>query len=135
MLREDAAMSILSACGVPAELVTGKAEGTGGREAWRRFLHGSVDPVAKLVAEELTLKLEQDVTLDLSSLHASDVRGLFDRWWAGAWTLPRRQALRGLSGMTRPTEPRDRRSSYKIFVHLLFGRSCLVRFRGARFRL
>ena len=58
MLREDAAMSILSGCGVPAELVTGKAEGTRGREAWRRFVHGSVDPAAKLVAEELTLKLE-----------------------------------------------------------------------------
>ena len=74
VLREDAALSILSACGVPVELVS-KGEGTASREAWRRFLHGSVDPVARLVAQELSEKLETSVSLDLSSLHASDVQG------------------------------------------------------------
>ena len=74
VLREDAAMSILSACGVPVELVS-KGEGTASREGWRRFLHGSVDPVARLVAQELSAKLETAVSLDLSSLHASDVQG------------------------------------------------------------
>ena len=74
VLRSDAALSILSACGVPVELVS-KGEGTASREAWRRFLHGSVDPVARLVAQELSEKLETDVTLDLSSLHASDIQG------------------------------------------------------------
>ena len=43
-LRTDAAMSILAACGLPASLVTMPADGTGQREAWRRFLHGSVSP-------------------------------------------------------------------------------------------
>ena len=74
LLRSDVGLSILAACGVPVELIE-KAEGSAGREAWRRFLHGSVDPVAKLVAAELTEKLEQSVTLDLSALHASDVQG------------------------------------------------------------
>ncbi len=74
MLRSDAALSILSACGIPVELVS-KGEGTASREAWRRFLHGSVDPVARLVAAELSDKLEMDVSLDLSGLHASDIQG------------------------------------------------------------
>ena len=64
VLRSDVGMSILNARGVPSELVE-RGEGTGAREAWRRFLHGSVDPVAKLVAAELSEKLETDVTLDL----------------------------------------------------------------------
>ena len=75
VLRSDVGMSILNACGVPAELVAGKAEGTAAREGWRRFLHGSVDPVARIVAQELSEKLERDVTLDLSGLHASDIQG------------------------------------------------------------
>ncbi|MCY4487666.1 MAG: hypothetical protein OXF11_11210 [Deltaproteobacteria bacterium] len=56
------------------ELVS-KGERTASREAWRRFLHGSVDAVAKLVAQELSDKLEMDVSLDLSGLHASDIQG------------------------------------------------------------
>ena len=74
-LRSRTAVSILGACGVPAELVDGNAEGTGRREAWRQFLHGTIQPVADIVAEELTLKLELPVTIGFDRLFASDVQG------------------------------------------------------------
>ena len=74
MLRSDVGMSILSACGIGVELVS-RAEGSSGREAWRRLLHGTIDPAARIVAQELSEKLETDVSLDLSSLHASDISG------------------------------------------------------------
>ena len=64
----------LRACGIPVELIS-KGEGTASREARRRLLHGTIDPVARIVAQELSAKLETDVTLDLSALHASDVQG------------------------------------------------------------
>ena len=100
VLRSDVGMSILNARGVPSELVE-RGEGTGAREAWRRFLHGSVDPVAKLVAAELSEKLETDVTLDLSSLHASDVQGrarAFQSLVGGGMSIAEAAAVTGLIG-------------------------------------
>ena len=48
------------------------ADGTGQREAWRRFLHGSVSPVARIVQGELRAKL--DDTGAVARLHGA-VRG------------------------------------------------------------
>ena len=55
-IRSAAALTVFGACGVPPSLVTLPADGTGQREAWRRFLHGSVSPVARLVEAELQVK-------------------------------------------------------------------------------
>ena len=75
-LRSDAALSIYSACGVPPSLVTMPADGTGQREAWRRFLHGSVSPVARIVQGELRAKLDTPaLALDFTALYAADVSG------------------------------------------------------------
>ena len=41
-LRQAVEVSILGACGVPPALVTSGSDGTGQRESWRRFLHGSI---------------------------------------------------------------------------------------------
>ena len=71
-LRSDAALAVLSACGVPASLVT-DADGTSQRESWRRFVMGSVEPLLAIVAEEVEAKLETRVTFDLSSLWAHDL--------------------------------------------------------------
>ena len=93
-------MSILSACGIPVDLVS-KSEGTASREAFRRFLHTSIDPVARLVAQELSEKLETDVTLDLSSLHASDVQGrarAFQSLVGGGMPIAEAAAVTGLIG-------------------------------------
>ena len=74
-LRSEVATAILAACGVPAELAE-SADGTAARESWRRFLHGSVAPVAELIAAELRAKLETpDFALSFDRLFASDLSG------------------------------------------------------------
>ena len=73
-LRSDAALSVLSACGVPVSLAT-DADGTSQREAWRRFVMGAVEPLLAIVGQEVAAKLETGVTFDLSSLWAHDLAG------------------------------------------------------------
>ena len=74
-LRRDAAAEVLAACGVPVELVTASGASAGEREAWRRFLHGSVQPVAALIREELRAKLDTGLSLSFAELRASDLAG------------------------------------------------------------
>ena len=80
-LRTGAALTVFGACGVPPSLVTLPADGTGQREAWRRFLHGSVAPVARLVESELAAKLDvPDLRLVLDDLAAADMTGRARAW-------------------------------------------------------
>lgn len=74
-LLASAEESILAACGVPLELGRAGNQGTAKREAWRLFLYGSVKPVAKAVASELTTKLGVDVSITFEDLMASDILG------------------------------------------------------------
>ena len=75
VLRSEAGQSILAACGVPVELFVA-SDGTGQREAWRRFLHGTVEPMAAPVVQELREKLElPGLTFSFDSLFASDLSG------------------------------------------------------------
>ena len=57
-LRSEAAQSIIAACGVPPELFSMAGSAQGSRESWRRFIFGSVEPLCRLVEEELSKKLE-----------------------------------------------------------------------------
>ncbi len=45
------------------------------RESWRQFLFGSVAPMARLIAAELSAKLETEVSLEFGELRASDLTG------------------------------------------------------------
>ena len=72
-VRSDVERSLLAAAGVPVELVS-TAQGTAGREAWRRFLHGTIAPLGMLVSAELQ-RLGFDGALEFSELRASDVQG------------------------------------------------------------
>ena len=75
-LRRDVAVTVAAACGVPPPLIAERAEGSGQREAWRRFLHGAVQPLARQVETELRRKLEvPDLALSFDSLFASDLAG------------------------------------------------------------
>ena len=75
-LRTDAALSVLGACGVPPSLAASvSGDGTAQRESWRRFLHGSVQPLAAITSQELSEKLEVPITFDFSKLMASDIMG------------------------------------------------------------
>ena len=90
---------MLSACGVPPMLAAAKAGDSGQREAWRRFLHGTVQPVSGLVAVELTGKLEQEIKLSFDGLFASDLSGrarAFGSMVKSGMDLDRAAALAGL---------------------------------------
>ena len=98
-LRSDAAQAVLSACGVPVELVT-PGDGTGQREAWRRFLHGTVQPLAACVATELAAKLDTPgLMLNFDRLFASDLSGrarAFQSLVGGGMAVDQAAALAGL---------------------------------------
>ena len=80
-VRTGAALTIYGACGVPTGLATLPADATGQREAWRRFPHGSVSPVARLVEAELRDKLDEpDLRLTFDVLYAADVTGRARAW-------------------------------------------------------
>ena len=51
------------------------ADGTGQREAFRRFLTTAVQPVADLVAEELSTKLDTEISFRFDGLYAHDLQG------------------------------------------------------------
>ena len=100
-LRSDAALSVLSACGVPVSLVTA-ADGTSQRESWRRFVMGSVEPLLGIVGQEIEAKLEVRVKFDLSALWAHDLAGRassFKAMVTAGMAVERAAALSGLLGM------------------------------------
>lgn len=73
-IRGSVGETILACCDVPVELAE-LGQGTAAREAWRRFLHATINPLRKLIAEELTEKFELPVSLNFDSLMASDISG------------------------------------------------------------
>ena len=99
-LRTETSLSVLSACGVPVSLVT-DADGTSQREAWRRFVMGSVEPLLGIVGEEIERKLETRVTFDLSALWAHDLAGraaAFQKLVAGGVAVNEALVTAGLLG-------------------------------------
>ena len=75
-LRTATGRDVLGACGVPPTLFVANSDGTAQREAFRRFLHSSLRPLARIMEAELRLKLDApNLVLDLSELHAADVAG------------------------------------------------------------
>ena len=73
VLRSDVGRSILAACGVNPVLFDGTGSSQGQREAYRQFYQGSVMPLAALVSEELSRKLETEVTLNFTEAQAHDI--------------------------------------------------------------
>lgn len=73
-LMGAASGEVYAACGVNPSLFT-DAQGTAQRESYRQFLFGLVAPLGKLVAAELSAKLEADVTLGFEEIRAADIAG------------------------------------------------------------
>ena len=99
-LRNDSGMAVLAACGCAADLfVPGDAAGQ--RESWRRFLHGSVQPLGDLLAAELAIKLDvPGLRLDFRDLFASDLSGrarAFGSLVKGGMEMERAARLAGLA--------------------------------------
>ena len=66
-------MSIHSACGIPIPLTLGTTDGTSMREAFRRFLHATISPIARLVETEIRQKLlAPELALTFQELGAGD---------------------------------------------------------------
>ena len=72
-LRSDAGQSLLAACGCPPGLFTTDGSAQGSREAWRRFIFGSCEPIARLIEEELSKKLETEISLSFNNMFAADI--------------------------------------------------------------
>ncbi|MYA40981.1 MAG: hypothetical protein F4Z31_04430 [Gemmatimonadetes bacterium] len=65
--------SVLAACGYPVQLAQ-DSDGTSQREAWRRYLHGTVAPLGRMVTAEAA-RVGLPVSLDWDTLFASDIQG------------------------------------------------------------
>lgn len=98
-LRMDVQNAVAVACGVPLGLVGG-GDASALRESWRLFLHGSVAPLARLVTDELSMKLDREVTADFTELYAADVQGrarAFQSMTGGGMDAARAAELSGLT--------------------------------------
>ena len=98
-LRGDSFGAVLAACGVPPSLVT-DADGTAQREAFRRFLTTSLEPLGELVAAEIGAKLETPgLRLRFESTYAHDLAGraaAFAKLVGGGMALAEAVAVSGL---------------------------------------
>ena len=98
-LRIDAFNATVAACGVPPTLFAVSSDGTAQREAYRRLLTMTVAPLARILAEELSEKLEAEVTFDFSDLRAHDLGGraaAFQRLVTGGMSVEEAVAVTGL---------------------------------------
>ena len=97
-LRRDADELVLGLCGVPIEFLK-SADGTALREAYRRMLFGTIQPLGAIVAEELSAKLETEIRLDWTELRAADIAGrarAFQSLIGGGMDVDKAAALSGL---------------------------------------
>ena len=95
---ELASREVYSACGILLGVVI-DTEGTGQRESFRRLLHGTVVPLAKIVSEELSDKFEVPISLSFDQLFAADLAGrarAFQSLVGGGMAVEKAAALAGL---------------------------------------
>ena len=96
-LFAEARNTVLAACGYPVQLVMGQ-DGTGQREAWRRYLHGTVAPLGNIV-EGAAARCGLPVRLGWEELFASDIQGrarAFQSLVGGGMAIERAAAVSGL---------------------------------------
>ncbi|MYI07565.1 MAG: phage portal protein [Gemmatimonadetes bacterium] len=92
--------SVLAACGYPVQLAQGQGDGTAQREAWRRYLHGTVAPIGNLVEVEAA-RIGLPITISWDRLFASDIQGrarAFQSLVAGGMSLEAAAAASGILG-------------------------------------
>ncbi|MCY4500153.1 MAG: hypothetical protein OXE57_01125 [Alphaproteobacteria bacterium] len=96
-LARDGFMRTLAACGTPPDLFA-PADGTAQREAVRRWHLGTVMPLARLLEDELSRKLEAKIGLrfDAYPLDLAGRAQSFQKFVAGGMDVDRALALTGL---------------------------------------
>ena len=98
-VAERAYLEVLGACGVPPSLFAASGDGTAQRESFRRLLHSTVQPLAKIVSEELSNKLDGAITLSFDSIFAADLSGrarAFQSLVNGGMSVEKSASLAGL---------------------------------------
>ena len=93
-----ASREVYAACGIPLSLVA-ESEGTGQREGFRRLMHATITPLAKIVSEELSNKFETPISLSFDGLFAADLAGrarAFQSLVGGGMDVAKAAALAGL---------------------------------------
>ena len=89
---------MLAACGTPPALFD-DSDGTAQRESFRRYLTLTVMPIAKVLAHELSTKLEAGIALNFDSLYAHDLQGRatsFKKLIEGGMSIEKAAGLSGL---------------------------------------
>ena len=71
-LADLARREVFACSGVNPAIFT-DSEGTAQRESYRQYLFGTCSPIGRMVASELSAKLETPVAFDWSELRASDI--------------------------------------------------------------
>ena len=98
-LRQDAGHDLLTAAGIPVELARAGSTTSAAREAFRRFLHSTLRPIAGILEDELREKLHPEIRLDLTPVSAADVSGrarAFQSMVGGGMEVERAARLSGL---------------------------------------
>ena len=99
-LSDKASDAVMAACGTPSELFLGSTTNAAAREAFRRFLHGTVSPLLDAMAAEAAHKLDTSgLRFDTVNLHAADVQGrarAFQSMVGGGMDVAKAAALSGL---------------------------------------
>ena len=93
-----ASREVYAACGIPLSIVT-TSEGTGQREGFRRLMHATITPLAKIVSEELSEKFETPISLSFDGLFAADLAGrarAFQSLVGGGMDVAKAASLAGL---------------------------------------
>ena len=97
-LADAAFCRMLSACGVPPGLFESGADGTSQREALRRWHLGTVEPLARILAHELSRRLEVEIKLKFDA-YPKDMAGraaTFQKLVAGGVAVNEALATSGL---------------------------------------
>ena len=98
-LLTTASQEVMAACGLSVSLFS-DADGTAKRESWRQALFAVIQPLGRLVEQELKLKLDTpEIKLSWAELRASDLQARarsFKSMVDGGMGLPEATALSGL---------------------------------------
>ena len=97
-LREKSAAALIAALGAP----TPSAQGAALREGYRHFMANTVASIAKLIAQEMSLKLERTVTIRFPERIRSDISALSRAYKSLSETD--RQWAAGVVGLPSPPE-------------------------------
>lgn len=102
-LASQASREIMAACGVSPALFDATAAAAS-REAYRQLLHNTIAPLGRIVAAELSVKLEANIRFDWMELRAGDIAGRARAFQSmtGAGMGPGKAAA--LAGLMAPEE-------------------------------